>query len=407
MGLKDLFKDVTDLAKDSIDSIQADLALKKEEQERLRADMEQRVKSFTDTLMEQLLKPIEPAPNPFINSSDDVIVSFTKNFFEKLLLPANSSSATKIDMHPYEDKVIKTVLKNFPTYSLQEKFLFQFKDSKGQIVLLTTNNLYFKVIFPENHSFFAVGSVPKEKIYDITINSADEQFKILINNITLITTPVDEVEKFDTLTLTEYLYRIKNNDLAISDDQANVFIQSKLDQTTSEIVKTFLTPDEKIIYFAWGLDNPGSKKFLTCTDKKIILYDRDLSDKKCFDYDEILSLTTKPSTVSFLDLSLTLGMNPNETEIKTADIIETISFLFSREAEYLVQIYQEHKIKDSVKKDEETSSKQQEESFYTQQPSAPDEDPIAMIEKLSVLKEKGIITEEEFNQKKQELLAKL
>lgn len=406
MGFKDLFKDVTNLAKESIDSIQADLALKKEEQERLRAEMDQRIKSYTDTLMEQLLNPVEPSSSLFINAGDDELGSFTKIFFDKLLLPANSASATKIVMHPDEEKVLKTVLKSFPTYNIQEKFLFQFRDSKGQLILLTNSNLYFKIVFPENNSFFAVGSVPKEKLFDVTINAVDEQFKLLINNITLITAPMEEVKKFDTLTLTEYLYRIKNNDLAISDDQVNSFIQSKLDPTTLEIVKTFIDPDEKIVYFAWGLDSLGSKKFLTCTSQKIVLYDRDLTTKKSFNYDQILSLTTKPSTVSFLDLSLTLGMNPNDTEIKTADAIETISILYSREAERVIQIYNAHKPEGTPNPTPEKPSSEQQTS--SQQQTAPSqEDPIAMIEKLAVLKEKGILTEEEFNQKKKDLLEKL
>lgn len=400
MGLKDLFKDVTDLAKESIDSIQADLALKKEEQERLRAEMDQRIKTYTDTLMEQLATPVDASVSPLISSSDDEMVSFTRNFSEKMLLPANSTTATKIDMYPYEEKVLKTVLKTFPTYNMQEKFLFQFKDSKGQVILLTSSNLYFKIFFPENNSFFAVGSLPKEKVFDISINRGDEQCTLLVNAVTLITTPVDEVKTIDTIALTEYLCRLKKNDFLITNDQVDVFIQTKLDPTTLEIVKTFLDPDEKLIYFAWGLDNLVSKKFLTCTSRKIVLYDRDLTTKKTFNYDQILSLTTQPSSVSFLDLSLTLGMNPNDTEIKTADAIETISILYPREAERVIQIYNAHR-PEGTQQDPST------ESSAPQSEATSQEDPIAMIEKLASLKEKGIISEAEFNQKKQELLAKL
>ena len=406
MGLKDLFKDVTDLAKESIDSIQADLALKKEEQERLRAEMDQRIKTYTDTLIEQLLNPVDGSASPLINATDGEIVEFTRNFSEKLLLPANSGAATKIDMHPNEEKVLKNILKNFPTYNMQEKFLFQFKDSKGQIILLTSSNLYFKILFPENNSFFAVGSIPKEKLFCISINRGEEQCTLLVNAITLITAPVDEVKAIDTLTLTEYVCRLKKNDFMITDDQVDAFIQTKLDPTTREIVKTFLDPDEKLIYFAWGLDSLVAKKFLTCTSQKIVLYDRDLTTKKTFNYDQILSLTTQPSTVSFLDLSLTLGMNPNDMEIKTADAIETISILYAREAERVIQIYNAHK-PEGTQQDESKESSSSQSQTTAQQSPPPQEDPIAMIEKLAGLKEKGIISEEEFNQKKQELLAKL
>lgn len=309
-------------------------------------------------------------------------------------------------MHPNDEKALKNILKTFPTYTLSEKFLLRFKDSKGQIILITTSNLYFKVIFPENNSFFSVGSVPKDKIADISLNKNDEHFQLLVNNIPLITSDSDEVKNSDFITISEYLYRIKTNDFTITDDQVDAFIQSKLNPGTLEIVKTLTEPHEKLVYFAWGLDSAASKKFLLCTDKRIVLYDRDLDEKKSFDYKEITSLTTKQSTVSFLDLSLTLGMNPNDTEIHTKDAIETISILYAREAERVIQIYNTLKPEGSTREASENPSSEQS-AANPQQPETPKEDPIAMIEKLAGLKEKGIITEDEFNQKKQELLAKL
>jgi|GEM_PF-949170 len=407
MSFKDLIKDVTGLAKDSYETIQSEIALKTEEQKRLRNEMDQRIKCFTDGIMEQLNTGIDPTAQLFITASDDVIVSYTSDFFDKLLLPANSSSATKIDMHPYEERVLKTVSKTFPTYNLQEKFLFRIKDSKGQILILTTSNLYFKIVFPENNSFFGVGFLPKEKLFDLSINEDVAQIQLRVNNIPLITSPVDAIEKFDIITLSEYLYRIKNNDFIITDDQVNAFIQSKIDPSTLEILKPFIETDDKLVYFAWGLDTIDSKKFIICTNKKIVLYEGDPKALKHFNYDEIASITTQQSAVSFLDLSLTLGMNPNDMEIHTIDSsIEKINILYSREAEKVIQIYNRYKKDGSTKEPQETSHSGQEET-NTGQSAVPQEDPIAMIEKLAALKEKGIITEEEFNQKKKDLLDKL
>ncbi len=404
MGLKDLFKDVTDLAKESIDSIQTDLALKKEEQERLRAEMDQRIKSYTDTLVEQLVNPADVSARPLINADDDALLSFTRNFSEKLLMPVNSPVSTKVSLYPDEEKALKNVTKTFPSYTTSEKFLAQFKDGKGQTLLLTTSNLYFKILFPENPSFFAVGSIPRDKLFCITINQGDAHCTLLVNGITLITTPVEEIKTIDILTLTEYLKRLGSNDFVIDDNQVDAFITAKLDPTTREIVAGFLEPDEKLVYFAWGLGSLVAKKFITCTSQKIVLYDRESSSKKSFPYDQIVSLTTQPSTVSFLDLSLTLGMNPNDTEIKTIDAIETISILYAREAERVIQIYQAHKPDAATAATPEQAPTEPRQTETTE-PTA--EDPIAMIEKLAGLKEKGIISEDEFNQKKQELLAKL
>jgi hypothetical protein len=406
MGLKDLFKDVTDLAKDSIDSLQEDIALKKAEQQRLREEMEKRIQAFTDNLLAQLTTNSDPQAQPLLAGNEDELVAFTSDFAVKLLLPANSASATRIDLHPYEEKVLPNISRIFTGYQRQEKFLFQFKDAKGQLLLGTTTKLYFKVVFPENTSFYSIGSIPTEQLFNLEISRDEQQFQFLVNDVPLITAPGNEIQNFDFVTLLEYLRRLKAKEFAIDDDQINAFIPLKLDPTTLEITARFLDSGEKLVYFAWGLDSLGARKFLFCTDRKIVLYDRDLNADKRFNYADITSIATQKSTVSFLDLSLTLGMNPNDLEIQTAGAIETISILYDREAQRLVQLchhYQGHDSAPAARTDAAVTPEPAED----QPTGTAAEDPLAMIEKLADLKAKGIISEAEFNQKKQELLAKL
>lgn len=399
MSFKDLIKDVTDLAKDSYETIQSEISLKIDEQQRLRDEMNSQIKTNTEALISQLLANTTSMDIPFIQADSEFLVSFTKEFCTKLLLPGNSTSS-RIDMPPFEEKALKNVQKMFPDYSLSENFLFQFKDSKGQIVLLTTNNLYFKVALPDKPSFYSVGSIPSEKLFDININQDDEKFQINVNTVMLISSQTTDVKKFDYITLCDYINRIKNNDFIITEKQIDALTRKKLDPDILEIIQKYLTADEKLIYFAWGGNSIAAKDFVVCTNKQLLMLSRDLTKIiKQFSYEDITSISTQQDTLEFLDFSLTVGMNPNNILIQVSGTDENINVLYSREAEHVVKVYQLYKKGSYEEEPQEKST--------TKESVPPQENPIELLEKLAVLKDKGIITEEEFNQKKQELLAKL
>ncbi|HEY5556464.1 SHOCT domain-containing protein [Acetobacterium sp.] len=399
MSFKDLIKDVTDLAKDSYDTIQSDIALKREEQQRLRDEMDNRIKVNTENVLSQLLKNISSMDAPFISAKSDTLISFTKDFFEKMLLPGNSSSSS-IDMHPYEEKILKNVQKTFSNYMFSENFLFQFKDSKGQIVLVTTSNLYFKIVLPDEPFFYSIGSLPNENVFDISIRQDDVKFEISVNNIQLISTSSTDVQKSDYITLSDYLSRIKNNDFTITENQIDALTRSKLNHNILEIIRKHILDNENLIYFAWGGNNMTAKDFVVCTNKQLLMLSRDLARTiKQFSYEDITSISTQQDTLEFLDFSLTVGMNPNKIVIDVSGTDESINILYSREAQRVIEVYQQYK------KGVYEDAKQ---TCATHKATAVSpENPIELIEKLAILKEKGMITEEEFNQKKQELLGKL
>ena len=399
MSFKDLIKDVTDLAKDSYDTIQSDIALKIEEQQRLRDEMNSQIKVNTQNIMSRLLENVSSMDSPFINTGNEALVSFTKEFAAKLLMPGNSS-ASRIDMHPYEEKVLKNIQRTFPEYAFSESFLFQFKDSSGQIILVTTNNIYFKIALPDKPSFYSIGSIPKEKVFDITVNQVDEAFEINVNRCLLISSPSTDVRKFDYITLTNYLSRIKNNDFTITEDQMDALTRNKLDNHILEIIGKYISDDENLIYFAWGGNSMTSKDFVVCTNKQLLMLSRDLTKSiKQLRYEDITSISTQQDTVEFLDFSLTVGMSPNNILIHTSGKNENINILYSREAQRVVEVYQQYK--KEFYEDAKQTCATHKESAVSQK------NPIELIEKLAGLKEKGMITEEEFNQKKQELLGKL
>lgn len=105
MGWKDLMKNVADKATSVAETAQAKLeeqkqlsAIKKEEQNKKMEEMNERVTEYEQELLQNILSGFSGAPCIEV---EDNILDFTKDYFEKLLLPANSVSASKIIMYPY------------------------------------------------------------------------------------------------------------------------------------------------------------------------------------------------------------------------------------------------------------------------------------------------------------------
>ena len=156
MGWKDLMKNVTDKATSVAETAQAKFeeqkqlsAIKKEEQNKKMEEMNERVTEYEQELLQNILSGFSGAPCIEV---EDNILDFTKDYFEKLLLPANSVSASKITMYPYSDKIQKKAQKALREYDDTETPVFQFEGNKGEFILMTPTKLYIAVAFPENQT---------------------------------------------------------------------------------------------------------------------------------------------------------------------------------------------------------------------------------------------------------------
>lgn len=390
MSLKDLIKDVSDFAQDSIDSLQEEIALKKEEQQRLREEMNRRINHYQAEIMEKLLQTGHD--KAFLTHDSAVIISFTESFYHHLYLPAGNASNSQLNFYPEYDNTMKDISKIFSNFTDQEQFLMKYKDPNEQMLLLSTDNLYFKIIFPENKAFYCLGHLPLNQLYRFNVEEVDQIITFFVNDVPLITASQNDLPSSDLLSLKNYLCRLDTQNFDINPDEIHQFILAKLNPKTIAILQEHLDPEETLVYFAWGLDSMNSNKFIACTNKKIFSYDQEISSNQNFYYHRIRSITTQPSAINLLDLSLSIGINPNELHIKTLDQTEIISILYAREAQKVIEIYQQFaKENPSTQKNSKTQS----------------EDAIALLEKLATLKESGILTEAEFNTKKEEILSRI
>ena len=110
MGLFDKIKDtantITDKAKEVTGNAMASYNEKKEQEKARKAEMA----ALAEAKKQEIISAIMAYENDgsfYKNTSKDELVAFSKNFFDKIVLPASSVSNTKIKMIPYiDDKLI-------------------------------------------------------------------------------------------------------------------------------------------------------------------------------------------------------------------------------------------------------------------------------------------------------------
>lgn len=207
MGWKDLMKNVTDKATSVAETAQAKFeeqkqlsAIKKEEQNKKMEEMNERVTEYEQELLQNILSGFSGAPCIEV---EDNILDFTKDYFEKLLLPANSVSASKITMYPYSDKIQKKAQKALREYDDTETPVFQFEGNKGEFILMTPTKLYIAVAFPENQTFVANVAVDLQQVSQLGFVSTEEGYQVVCNGVELFS--ADNVSEFDRITIEDVI----------------------------------------------------------------------------------------------------------------------------------------------------------------------------------------------------------
>lgn len=333
------------------------------------------------------------------------LLKFTKEFFERILLPASSVSASKIAMYPNisGNKTINKFIESLTDYSVDETALVYLAIERKQGLLLTDKALYYSIVLPQDSSFFAKGRIPCEKIEKIYFEESGNVYNFKCNDYVLMSFVMSKSVTEDVLGLNNYFESIEKHDFEITDDEVDELIRKKIsDKVYEEVKRFFVYDDEKLIYFAWGLDSLTAKDYIFCTNKQIVRVDRELlgatANVRQFYYEDINAASTEQNSSSgdlsgfLLETAITsmmkvcdLKLNVSSTEIK-------IKNLFKIEADRVVAIY--HQYRRLLKEESKQSN------VVIQQQV----DPMEQIKKLHEMKELGIVTQEEFDAKKKQIL---
>lgn len=410
MGFKNLLKNAKDAASNAVSGVMEAVEQKKAEKAAYEAEMSQKAKDKAQEIIKTILE-YKNENTLFGRIPKDEVMSFTKEFYDKLLMPASSVALTKIAMFPYvDDKEVEKTRKTLTNYDGSESPIIVLRAENKQYILITYDTLYFALRLEEDNKFYVLGQIPTTEISDLTFEITDEFAKVVCDGYTIAQFKTDKTIKEDFLSLTNYFECIKKHDFEITNEEVDVLVKEKIgSKIVSELKKYMVYDDELFVYFAWGLDSLAAKDYIVCTNKQIIVMDREAfgatSNIKQFYYEDITSASTEQNSNStsisgaLLDAALTAATKTCDLYFSVAGTRTKIKTLYKSEAERIVAVYHQYR------KEAKTANAQPQ--VVVQQSAQSSDDPLEQLKKLASLKEMGIINEEEFNQKKADLLAKL
>ncbi|HCH28756.1 MAG TPA: hypothetical protein DEW35_04535 [Ruminococcaceae bacterium] len=405
--LSNAVNSATEKAKGVVDNAKASMEQKKAEKEALEAEMQQKTEEKKNEIINTILSN-ENNGSLFDGIDKDTLLNFTKNFYDKLLLPAKSVALSKIYMHPYIDgKDLEKVIAAVDNYDDSETPILLIKAENKQLIFITDKSLYFVLCLPENTKYMVKGKVSNDEISQIDFELGEEKSFVKCDGYTFAEFKTTKVITEDFISLTDYFTRLRNKAFDITDAEVDALIKEKIgSKIVSELKKYMVYDDEQFVYFAWGLDSLAAKDYIVCTNKQIIVLDREgfgaTSNVHQFYYEDITSASTEQNSNSesltgyLIDTAVTAATKTCDLYFSVAGAKNKIKTLYKVEAERIVAVYHEYR-----KAAKDAAAQPQ---VVVQQAT---EDPLAQLEKLNKLKEAGIISDEEFNAKKADLLSKI
>lgn len=420
MGLLDKFKDATNKATEKANeftkSAKEEYARAKEEKERkqaakdaYKAEMEEKALIAAEELIEKILdNRNSKLPSIFSSINESQLQSFTKEFYEKMVLPGSKASLSCILMYPYiDEKKIKNIKNAMKEYDDTEIPLLYIADSEKQEFLLTTDTFYFKVRFIEDRAFWCKGKISTSNINSFHVESSDAVSSFMVNGKSIATIKICNTYLQDFMALNEYCRSIIEKDFDIEPKEIDRLIQQKIGSKIYQHIKKYMVyDDELVMYYAGGSDSLLALDYIACTTRQIIIVNREVfgatANVKQFYYEDITSMATEQNSKSddllvfIIDTALTAAFKICNLVITVAGSVNRINTLYTVEAERIVAIYHQYR------KEAKTSTQTIQNIVQQQEPDVMDQ-----LMKLAQLKDSGIITEDEFNQKREQLLAKI
>ncbi len=408
---KSVASSATETVKNSVNTAVSTIEQKKAEQAAHKNEMEQKAAIKADEII-SAIKAYNNNGSYFEKTDSSELLNFTKDFYDKIFMPANSVSKSNVSMHPYIDaKQLEKLTKDFADYNASETPVVLIKAENHQWILISDKSLYFCLAIDEDPKFFAKGKIEGCEISKFSVEIGETASSFKCDEYVLATFNTDKVTSEDFITLGNYFKCIDTHDFEITDAEVDQLIREKIgEKVLAEVKKYMVYDDEQLVYFAWGLDSLSAKDYVVCTDKQIIIVDREMfgatANVKQFYYEDITSASVVQNSGN-TDLTGYLIETAITSATKTCDLILSvagsslrINTLYKVEAERVVALYHQFRKASKV-------SASQPQVIVQQAPAAPASDPLEQLQKLKGLLDMGIITEEEFNQKKADLLAKI
>jgi len=253
---------------------------------------------------------------------------------------------------------------------------------------------------PETDNLFK-GKIDGKKIQELKVKQDADKMTVQINSVDLFVMDI-KYHSDDLANFKGYIDRLTTGHLKIEDKEISKAIEKRLDKKLYNRIKGFLYEDEYLLYVAWGLDSLSARDYVICTNQQLMIINREvlgISEQiKRFEYKDIVSVSTaKSNNGGLITDMLSTAFKQCDLEIYVAGTSFRIETLLRLEAERIIKIVNEYKRKGN----------KEEKVIIQEKVVQPKENVLDQIEKLAALKNSRILTEEEFQAKKTELLKRL
>lgn len=324
----------------------------------------------------------------------DKLMTFTDEFYERIFITRNNCTISDLEFGDYIDPryLSKSKGKEKEEDDQEEKpLLCYYKNNKDKF-LLTTKALYFKgKHLSENYNYSAKINI--DDISSILVTKDEEKWFLEINNLKAL-----EVNPEYSLDLQDYFNKVDKNDLEVKDEEVSKIIEDSLTAETVIKIKSHCEEENFLLLV--------NKANIICTNKQILVLKTDGLEEveviNKINYNDIAyigieksddeSFINKLSSI-FTNRTLEIYLLGNKIKIENVKQVQGDKII------QLVNQYKRNKEENQVRKvidiESETLAEVKEGDIFS------------AIRKLSELKDNGIITEDEFQEKKNDLLKRI
>lgn len=397
---------------------------KKAAEEAYKAEMKEKANNISEKIVNDICANDENSSNLFAEKDKNEVLKFTKEFFEKILLPANSKEKSYISMYPYisgklSEKISKTFDESIPCDSI----IMYIGDRDGQEFILTYDKFYFKMLLEEDKKFQIIGSVLTTKLNMFSLRKDTDFYVFMCNDVEVANIKINAGKETDFISLNKYFTDIKNGDYVITNEEVDAIIREKIGASVVTEIENESDTGEMLEFFTYN----SSGGYVACTTEKIIIADKqsggNVSSVSRYYYDELRTVETKQEATDLggpvsgslgglvVEMVVQVAVESAidsllkdvcDLEIRGDGIYKKMSGMVKVEADRIVAIFNKYK---KEKRNSDREERVQPQIAVQEQQNQTDV--FEQLEKLAKLKEAGILSEEEFNTKKAALLDKI
>lgn len=358
--------------------------------------------------------------NYFHEEDIEKILSFTNEFYERIFIVDEDFKNSKVSFGSYISRRRGyEIISRFKTKSGEEDSLDEIEiplvsyyGGSSEYFLLSDKALYFRGKHISEGVIYS-NKIDLMKVEKIELCDNEESAILSINGVDVL-----KVDKSSLYILQNYFNKINIKNYIITEEEVAREVEKELENRVGEVIyyriKSYLSADEYFVFLSSRDNSKDKSTFTICTNKQILIINKNDSSEEeelvsRLIYNDIVYIGLEETSEYksmfsmvidlFKDTTLEIILSGNKFKIETLKRVE---------CERIIKIVNEYNREKYVKKQDLNENKEEAENIYADNgPVMVKEDIVGQIRELAALKNEGILTEEEFQAKKVELLSRI